>query len=132
MRWLRDHHRVSIAPYGVNKMRMNVPNGAQTMLRQKSVKNRSVTEGSSHNIGSNYLGLYFLNRRIGYYLTHHQQGEFEMKICKRISGAILVMAVSLPVLAGDPVGITPNLMSVTVMHNGAATEMSVIRATPIP
>ena len=45
-----------------------------------------------------------------------------MKICRRICGAILVMAVSLPVLAGDPVGITPNLMSVTVMHNGAATE----------
>jgi len=46
-----------------------------------------------------------------------------MKISRRISGAILVMAVSFPVLAGDPVGITPNLMSVTVMHNGAATEI---------
>ena len=46
-----------------------------------------------------------------------------MKICRRISGAILVMAVSLPVLAGDPVGITPDLMSVTVMHNGAATDI---------
>ena len=46
-----------------------------------------------------------------------------MKISRRISGAILVMAVSLPVLAGDPVGITPDLMSVTVMHNGAATEI---------
>ena len=46
-----------------------------------------------------------------------------MKIVRRISSAILAMAVSLPVLAGDPVGITPNLMSVTVMHNGAATEI---------
>ena len=46
-----------------------------------------------------------------------------MKISRRISGTILVMAVSLPVLAGDPVGITPNLMSVTGMHNGAATDI---------
>ena len=46
-----------------------------------------------------------------------------MKIVRRISSAILAMAVSLPVLAGDPVGITPNLMSVTGMHNGAATEI---------
>ena len=46
-----------------------------------------------------------------------------MTIGRRISGAILVMAVSLPVLSGDPVGITPDLMSVTVMHNGAATDI---------
>ena len=46
-----------------------------------------------------------------------------MKIVRSISSAMLAMAVSLPVLAGDPVGITPNLMSVTVMHNGAATEI---------
>ena len=56
-------------------------------------------------------------------ITDPLQGELETKIGRRISGAILVMAVSLPVLAGDPVGITPDLMSVTVMDNGAATEI---------
>tara|TARA_B100000953_G_scaffold23798_1_gene19554 strand:+ start:143 stop:898 length:756 start_codon:yes stop_codon:yes gene_type:complete len=82
-----------------------------------------VTEVSRRYIGCDFLGLYFAYRGIGYYLTHHPQGGFNMTIGRRIIGAILVMAVSLPVLAGDPVGITPDLMSVTVMHNGAATDI---------
>ena len=102
---------------------MNAANGVQSIPRQISVKSRSVSEGLGRNVDSNIEGLHFGFYGIGYYLTDPLQGELETKIGRRISGAILVMAVSLPVLAGDPVGITPDLMSVTVMHNGAATEI---------
>ena len=48
-----------------------------------------------------------------------------LKNLKIITSAMLGLALVLPMgaQAGDPVGITPDLMSVTVNHNGAATEI---------
>ena len=48
-----------------------------------------------------------------------------MKKTRFVTAALLAATVALSsgAQAGDPVGITPDLMSVTVMHNGVATEI---------
>ncbi len=48
-----------------------------------------------------------------------------MEKTKFVTAALLATTVVLSTTAqaGDPVGITPDLMSVTVTHNGAATEI---------